>query len=221
LFLHGYLSNKQSFAYSTAYFSKFFDVHAIDLKGFGENQPMQNPYSLDDYVLDVKKYIQENNLKSPHVIGHSFGCRIIIKALSTQPDLFDKVVLTGAAGLKPKNTLKKRIKRAAFSTLKVFMKRERLTTFYSPDYLALSPVMKESFKLIINEHLDGVLYKIKNPTLLVFGSEDKDTPLYMARRLNGGIENSTLKIIDGAGHFCFIDKSAKFNMEVREFLLSN
>lgn len=220
MFLHGYLSNKQSFAYSTAYFSKFFDVHAIDLKGFGENQPMQNPYSLDDYVLDVKKYIQENNLKSPHVIGHSFGCRIIIKALSTQPDLFDKVVLTGAAGLKPRNTLKKRVKKFVFNILKRFIKKEKLKRFYSTDYQSLSPVMKESFKLIVNEHLDDKLYLIKNKTLIIFGDCDNQTPLYMARRLNKNIKNSKLVIIQNSGHFCFVDKPMKFNMEVREFLLS-
>ena len=29
-----------------------------------------------------------------------------------------------------------------------------------------------------------------------------------------------LLIIENAGHFCFIDKPNKFNMEVKEFLLS-
>ena len=98
--------------------------------------------------------------------------------------------------------------------------REKLSAFYSPDYLKLSPIMKESFKLIIREHLDGSLSKIKNPTLVIFGDGDKETPPYMARRFHRGIENSELIIVKDAGHFCFIDKSVKFNTEVREFLLS-
>ena len=181
---------------------------------------MDYPYSLNDYLLEVKEFIYKNGLVRPNVVAHSFGARIVIKGAANDSQLFNKLVLTGAAGLKPRLTVKKAVKRAAFKTLKPFLKRERLERFYSPDYRSLSPVMKESFKLIVNEHLDGELYKISNPTLLLFGKNDKDTPLYMARRLNKGIKNSTLKVFDNAGHFCFIDKSAKFNMEVREFLLS-
>ena len=80
--------------------------------------------------------------------------------------------------------------------------------------------MKESFIKIVNEHLDSLLGGIYNKTLIINGKNDRETPLYMAKRLNLGIKNSKLVIIENAGHFCFIDKSDKFNMEVREFLLS-
>jgi pimeloyl-ACP methyl ester carboxylesterase len=55
---------------------------------------------------------------------------------------------------------------------------------------------------------------------LIFGENDKDTPLYMAKRFNSGIKNSKLVILKDAGHFAFVDKSIKFNLEMREFLLS-
>ena len=80
--------------------------------------------------------------------------------------------------------------------------------------------MKESFKLIISETLDDKLIDIKNPTLLIFGENDKETPLYMAKKMEQGIKNSSLTVIPNAGHFCFMEKPLKFNMEVREFFLS-
>ena len=85
----------------------------------------------------------------------------------------------------------------------------------------LDDIMKKSFIKIVSEHLDYTLWGIKNKTLLIFGSLDKETPLYMARRLNLGIKNSVLSVYEGAGHFAFIDKPLKFNVEVKEFLLSN
>ena len=196
-------------------------MHAIDLKGFGANVPMLKPYNLDDYVNDVKQYLIDNDIKSPHVVGHSFGCRIIIKALSKEPYLFDKVVLTGAAGLKPKNTLKKRLKKIAFKVLKLFIKKEKLVRFYSSDYRSLNPTMQQSFKLIVNEHLDDKVHLIKNQTLIIFGDCDNQTPLYMAKRLNQKIKNSTLNIIEGAGHFAFLDKPLLFNVYLKEFLLGD
>ena len=100
------------------------------------------------------------------------------------------------------------------------MDKDKLKSFYSSDYLALDDVMKQSFKKIVNQHLDGVLSKIQNKTLLIFGKQDKETPLYMARRLQKGIQSSTLIVFENAGHFCFLDKPIKFNTEVKEFLLS-
>lgn len=220
MFLHGYLASGKSFYYQTRFFSREFNVYAPDLKGFGDNPDMPYPYSLDDYITEVREYIYKNGLNRPHVIAHSFGARIAIKAASNDETAFNKLVLTGAAGLKPKNTLKKTLKRTLFNVCKKFFPREKLAGFYSSDYNALSAVMKESFKKIISENLDDRLKLIKNPTLLVFGNRDKDTPLYMAKRLNAGINDSRLIIIDGGGHFCFIDKPNKFNMEVKEFLLS-
>lgn len=220
LFLHGYLSNGQSFNLQKNYFSPYFNVYAPDLKGFGENLGMEYPYSLDDYCREVREYIQDNGLNSPSVIAHSFGGRITLKLASTNPNLFSKLILVGCAGLKPKLTLKKAVKKCAFSLLKNFLSKEKLKGFYSKDYLMLSPVMQQSFKKIVNEHLDYTLKDIKNQTLICFGEKDSETPLYMAKRLNRGIKNSGLLILKNAGHFCFIDNPLKFNMEVKEFLLS-
>ena len=219
IFLHGYLADKNSFSYQIPFFELDFNVHAIDLKGFGANTGMAYPYSLSDYVKEVEEYIEQNNLYKPCVIAHSFGGRIAIK-LASEKDLFSKIVLTGAAGLKPKRTFKYRLKTTAFKILKPFCSKKRLLRFYSKDYLSLSPVMRESFVKIVNEHLDDRLSKITQKTLIIFGEKDKETPTYMANRLHAGIKNSKLIILENAGHFCFIDKPYKFNMEVREFLLS-
>ena len=182
---------------------------------------MEHPYSLSDYVDSVKEYMVENNILFPHVIAHSFGARIVIKALSQNINLFDKVVITGGAGLKPKFSFKKSLKRVVFKTLKPFLGKERLKGFYSQDYLALSPVMKQSFIKIVNEHLDDRLPLLNGKKmLLIYGDKDKQTPLYMARRISKIITTSTLSVYKDAGHFAFVDCPLKFNLEVKEFLLS-
>ncbi len=178
---------------------------------------MEYPYSLDDYVEEVKNYILSNNLKKPNLVAHSFGGRIALKLCYKYPNLIDKVVLTGCAGLKPKFSFKKFIKKVCFKFLSVFIDKHKLSFFYSSDYNLLSPVMKKSFIKIVNENLDYTLSKIKNKTLIINGSLDKETPLYMAKKLHKNISSSKLIIIKGAGHFAFIDKPFKFNREVKEF----
>ena len=194
-------------------------MFAPDLKGFGDNADMPYPYSLNDYLNDVKEYMYKNSIYRPHVIAHSFGARIALLGASTDQQLFDKLVLTGAAGLKGKFSLSKKLKKTVFKTLKPILGKQRLKGFYSSDYLALSPVMQQSFVKIINQTLDDALPSISNQTLLIFGENDDQTPLYMAKRLNRGIKNSKLIIYKNAGHFAFVDCPLKFNLEVKEFLL--
>ena len=181
---------------------------------------MDYPYSLDDYVNDLLAYLKDKGIKKPHVIAHSFGARVALKACYSHPEAFDRLVLTGAAGLKPKPSFYKVLKKLGYKLLKPLLTHNARLKFYSSDYRALDGVMRQSFQKIVAEHLDYVLPAIKNQTLIVFGAQDKETPLYMAERLYKGISNSEKVIINDAGHFCFIDKPFTFNMEVREFLLS-
>ncbi|MBQ9103605.1 MAG: alpha/beta hydrolase [Clostridia bacterium] len=219
MFLHGYLSSKESFAYQLSFFANYFNILAFDLKGFGENANMEYPYSLNDYIEEVKQKLKEYNIVKPLVIAHSFGGRIAIKLASENADFFEKIVLTGSAGLKPKFSFKRALKKLCYKTLKPFVKKEGLKRFYSKDYNALSDIMKQSFIKIVNEHLDNKLNDIITPTLVVVGEQDKETPPYMAKRIAKGIKTSELLVIKGAGHFAFVDKPYIFNMEVKEFLL--
>ena len=220
LFLHGYLSDGNAFAAQTRFFSRYFACYAPDLPGFGKNGAMPYPYSLDDYVAWLKGYMRENGIVKPHVVAHSFGARVAVKAAAEDGGLFSSLVLTGAAGMKPRRTLSYRVKKMKFSLLKRFKSREELEKYYSSDYRALNAVMRESFKKIVNEHLERAAKKVHNRVLLVYGEKDRETPLYMARRYRRLISGSRLIVIRNAGHFVFAERVAAFNYPVREFLLA-
>lgn len=220
LFLHGYLSNGKSFYNQLDFFGRDFAVFAPDFKGFGSNKEMPFAYSLTDYVNEIEEFKYKNGLIKPHVIAHSFGGRVALKSAYLDKNAFSKMVLTGCAGLKPKFSIKKFVKRKTFCFLKKFVSKNKLTKFYSEDYKMLSPTMQESFIKIVNEHLDYTLCEIENDVLIINGVKDRQTPPYMAKRLHKNIKNSKLIMLEGAGHFAFIDKPHKFNTEVKEFLLS-
>ena len=215
--MHGYLSSKESFIYQIEPFSKKYRVIAPDMTGFGESADIPYPYSLDDYVREIILLIDELKLKKYSIVAHSFGARVAVK-LALKDDRVDKLVLTGGAGLKPKRSLKYYAKVYSYKLLKKFIPKEKLKNFGSSDYKNLSPVMKESFVKIVNEHLDGVVGGIKNQTLILHGELDRETPLYLAKRYNQKIKNSTLKIIKGSGHFAFIDDPVSFNFYLSGFL---
>lgn len=216
--LHGYGANKESFVRQIRFFSAFFRVIAVDMSGFGESPPLKYPYSVGDYAEEIRKVIDEIGERKIYVLAHSFGARVAVK-LAGSDDRIEKIIFTGAAGLKPRRSVRYKVKRALFLLLKKFVNKEKLVKFYSEDYRNLSPVMKESFIKIVNEDLKERYAAIKIPALLIFGDKDKETPLYMARKMNRLVKNSKLIVIKNAGHFCFVDNPYLFNGYALEFLL--
>lgn len=190
------------------------------MRGFGESGLIPFAYSLDDYVNEVKGLLDKLSVKKYDLIAHSFGGRIALK-LATLDKRLDKLILTGCAGLKPKRRLSYYFKVYRYKLLKKFLPESKLTNFGSADYVKLSPVMKKSFIKIVNEHLDGILKDINNKTLIIFGQNDRETPLYFAKKLKKEIKNSTLLIMKDCGHFAFIDNPRVFNLYVNEFLFGD
>lgn len=219
LFLHGYLSCKESFINQINYFSKFYTVYAVDLSGFGKNPPLTKPYSLDDYILDLLLFIKEKNIKNFDIIAHSFGVRLVLKSQELR-SLADKLVFTGGAGLKPKRSIKYYFKVYLYKLLKRLCPNgKRLNSFGSKEYKDLPLINKQSYVKIVNEHLDYTLTNIKNKTLIINGTLDSTTPKYMAKKMHKYVKGSVLIFIKDAGHFAFIDKANAFNIIVKEFLL--
>ena len=99
VFLHGYLSSKEAFAAQIAYFSKFYRVTALDFLGFGKSKPLEKPFSVGDYAEWTKSALRLLDVENPNVIAHSFGCRVAVKMAAIYENAFDKIVLTGPAGV--------------------------------------------------------------------------------------------------------------------------
>ncbi|MCI8820430.1 MAG: alpha/beta hydrolase [Clostridia bacterium] len=221
LLLHGYLSCKESFYYQIKFLSRYFRVTAPDIIGFGASARLEEPYSLDDYCDWLKEFINVSGLEKPHIIAHSFGARLAFKFLSGQKDAADKLVVTGGAGIvKPRS--KSYIRHVkAYRRMKKFFPSYAEKHFGSEEYRTLPPVMRESYKKIVNEDLRSFAAAVENKTLLIYGREDKVTPPDCEGKIfNGLIRDSTFALADG-GHFCFSENAEAFNKLVYDFLTEN
>ena len=64
--------------------------------------PPAKAYTLEDYADEVDAYLQAQQVTRCVVIAHSFGARLVAVLNARHPKLFTRIVLTGAAGLKPR-----------------------------------------------------------------------------------------------------------------------
>lgn len=59
------------------------------------------------------------------------------------------------------------------------------------------------------------------PTLLVYGDADARSPLKIGEELHRPIAGSTLAVLSGLGHECYLESPTAFEAEVRRFLLAH
>ncbi len=181
-------------------------VIAFDFPGFGRSDLPPRAFSVYDYSRVTMGLFVALGLEKPDVIAHSFGGRVAI--ILASENAVNRVLLTDAAGAKPSFSIVCAFRIAAYKLRRrLGLKTENCG---SNDYRNLDGVMRETFVKVVNEHLDKLFPLVTRPTLLVWGERDRDTPLYMAKRMNRKIVDSALVVMKNCGHFAFLDDTAAF-----------
>lgn len=194
---------------------KHYKTLEIDFPPFGKSGEPKgwNVFSYANMLISLCEHL---NIKKCHILGHSFGGRVAILVSVIQKELVEKIVLVDSAGMKPKRKMGYYLKVTNYKLKKLFGRD--VSKYGSADYKKLSENMKKTFSSIVNTYLEEYAKMITQPTMIVFGRNDKETPVYMAKRLKKLIPNSQLHIIEDASHFCFIDKPKEFCKVVNKFL---
>ena len=190
----------------------------MDFPCFGASEQTDDAWGVQEYADWLKKFMDLTGLNRPHVVAHSFGARVALKLFSAEKDRVNKLVLTGGAGLvKPRTPqYMRRIKR--YRRVKRLFPKFAERHFGSEEYKSLSPLMKQSFKKIVNEDLKACAAEIAAPTLLIYGRDDTVTPpTEEGATFHSLISKSKFEVMDG-GHFCFSDNPKDFNFKLFRFL---
>ena len=128
--------------------------------------------------------------------------------------MLDKLALIDSAGIKPRRGLKYYCRLYRHKLLNLLKIHHQAG---SEDYRKLSPLQRKTFVNIVNEDLSGILDKITLPTLIIWGNKDKETPIYMARKLNRKIRGSGLVVLKNAAHYSYLDFPLRVFLILRSF----
>ncbi len=224
IFLHGWgVDSKLWLGLIPKLIDRNYSLYFLDLPGFGQSQDPNTIYAINDYKKIVYEFIEKLNIKKTNLIGHSFGGRIALKIASENPDFLEKIVLVDAAGV-VHNSRKKKI----MAIISKFIKPIFMPSFMQPlrkrFYMSIGSEYLENIKLskifskVVMEDLSPFFSKIKKQVLIIWGEDDKITPLDDGKLMNKIITKSKLVILKRAGHFCFIDQPEEFNRELIKFI---
>ena len=209
-------------------------VLLLDFPGHGMSGRPPVPWGVPEYAQCIKELLQKNDYIPCSVIAHSFGCRIAAWLASSEPSIFKKIVFTGAAGIRPRQSEESARRSAKYKKYKGYcesMKHvpllkglaERMEAglrqkYGSRDYNALDEEMRKTFVKVINQDLSALYPQITQSTLLIWGDADQETPIWMAEEMEKMIPDAGLVILEGGSHFAYLEQIQRFNSIVSFFL---
>lgn len=214
--LHGWGQSSQALKPLAELLSHQSKVILVDLPGFGRSSTPTNAWSTQDYAHYIAKFLKEQGIEKFDLLGHSFGGKISISLASLYPNRVRQLILIASAGLKTHLSIYDSIHRKLLKYVAVSLKsidqigKTQLFQDYfvprfgSRDYQQAGS-MREILVKTVNEDVTPQIRRIVSPTLILFGSDDLETPPECGERMNVLIPHSILRVFPGKGHQLFAD----------------
>ena len=229
LFLHG--AGTVSGFNAVASWAQKFSVYVPYHPGFGESPDSAAFTSINDYVLHYLDLLDHLALDKVHLVGLSLGGWIAATLAAQQSQRLKKLVLIGPAGLrvpahptldicalKPEDVPAHLVEDPAVLAPHVpDPAGPDFLDFLVNDYHEMSSYARVAWERPYDPKLARWLHRIKVPTLLLYGSRDRVTPVEQSKTWASLIPHADVKIVEGAGHLV-LDESADGPRAVLDFL---
>ena len=203
----------------------------FDLPGFGGSDEPREAWNVDAYADFFCDFMEALQIQKATLIGHSYGGRVIIKlaARDSLPFEIQKIVLIDSAGIVPEKSFSQKMKIKRYKMLKKFLNLKVVYALFpelvddwrnrqgSADYRNATPMMRQCLVMAVNEDLRHLLPKIRQDTLLIWGDRDTATPISDARIMEEMIPNAGLAVLEGTGHYSFLEQPVTFRNIMRAY----
>lgn len=248
LLLHGLGGSWQNWLETIPHFARRFRVVVPDLPGFGASPLPAEKITIPGYARVTSALLDELGIDSAVVVGNSMGGFIGMDMAIQEPSRVTKLVLVSAAGIaiehqrrQPVRTLgraleffgawvasradavarRPRLRRALLATAAAHP--ERLPPALAAEQIRANgkPGWLGAFDALLSYRIRGRLGEIACPTLIVWGSEDRMVPVRDADEFEREIPDARKVIFPDTGHVAMLERPARFNAVVDDFLATS
>jgi pimeloyl-ACP methyl ester carboxylesterase len=232
LILHGAGGNRGWLSYVKDLSNKF-TVYLPTHPGFGASDRPNWIETVPDMAAFYTWFQEEQGLENIRAIGFSMGGWLAAEMAAICGHAFSKLMLVGAAGIKPQN--------GEIADIFIITPAQvNDLTFYDPkqapeyDQIYGQTPTPEEINLgergremavrvcwkpyMHDPRLPALLERVKIPTRIVWGRQDQLVPLECGELYQKAIKSSELVIIDNCGHAPQIERPTDFVKAAIEFL---
>jgi pimeloyl-ACP methyl ester carboxylesterase len=246
VFVHGLSGCWQNWLENIPHFSRRYRCLALDLPGFGSSPMPSWEISMPAYGRLLHDFCERLGIPACAVVANSMGGFIATEAAIAAPGRFNRLALVSAAGItwaearqeparmigrigqvaapllfrfRMAGLVRPRARRLAFRGIFQYPNRLRPELLYEQLEPALqSPGFPDAIRTLFGYDIRDRLGEIEVPTLIVWGRDDRVVPVAAAYGYRRGIPGSRLVIFERTGHLPQLERPARFNRLVEEFL---
>jgi pimeloyl-ACP methyl ester carboxylesterase len=241
--VHGFASSIYTWKDVWPALAAAHDVVALDLPGFGGSS-VPRPLRGSSYPEVVLAVMDHLGLERASLVGNSLGGSVAVAIAGDHPERVDRLVLVDSAGfnfgsgerpwilrlvaapgvapLVERLPVRRRLVEAGLR--QVFFDEALVTEERIDEYAA--PMLRRGAVRAAAELLaapgpgdfEALLRRVRAPTFVIWGREDRWIPATHAARFNAVVPGSTGTILDGCGHVPQEEKPARVAELVLEFL---
>ncbi|MCB0516557.1 MAG: alpha/beta hydrolase [Chitinophagales bacterium] len=226
LLLHGLFGALSNFESLIEHFSKDYTV-SIPLLPIYE-MPLEKT-SVKNLAEYVRSFVEYKGYAEVIPIGNSLGGHIALLYTLNYPESVKALVLTGSSGLFESAMGDSFPKRGDYD----YIRKKTEDTFYDPQ-VATKELVDEVFDIVndrekvirvlamaksaIRQNMADLIPQIENPTLLIWGADDKVTPAFVGEEFHKLLKNSELIFIPYCGHAAMMERPDEFNKLLESYL---
>jgi pimeloyl-ACP methyl ester carboxylesterase len=210
-----------------------YTVWAPTHPGFGASGDAEWMEGIDDLARFYLWFIDAADLGQPHLLGHSIGGWTAAEMATMSPAAIDRLVLVAPVGLKPETGeildvfyhSPQELRELTVHDPKTVPEWEEL--FGRPPTPAELETAERNREMTArltwkpymhSPRLARFLPRVENPTLLVWGLEDRIVPVECGEQYRRALPNATLAVLERCGHLPPLEHPDAFARLVLEFL---
>lgn len=209
-----------------------------DLRGFGESHNFSDINSMEDMANDIAELLKALKIERAIIGGLSMGGYVLFDLFRLFPEKFAALILcdTNFAADTDENRetrfdLIEKIEKNGAQSLVEELLPNLISNQTKTNNQVLINELEKSFTevnpkaavaalrgMAQRKDNSNVLDGVSLPTILIFGKEDKVSNMKIAEIMRQKISNSTLVLLENAGHYSNLEQPEQFNSALTQFV---
>jgi pimeloyl-ACP methyl ester carboxylesterase len=239
--IHGFASSLETWAaVRPTLVAAGHRVVALDLRGFGWTSRPPGDYSSDAQARLVLDLMDHLGIERAAVVAHSYGGGVALRVAMMAPARVSRLALYDAWAYDAQlpaffhAARADGVGEAMFAAWYGERVEDRMAlAFHDPRFVTIELIDAVEAALrrpgtyaaalaavrgMHYERVEGRYRTVSQPTLLLWGREDRVTPLAVGERLVRDLPGARLVVYPGCGHFPMIEHAAQSTAELSRFL---